>query len=151
MRADTANAFTNAMTRAADADADRHIREQIAAMLASDQPPQLGTLARRDNYPTAANTLAEVLEAPSAVSALVLDSPYPFVILWRCASACGAWKRDSRVPPSDLADRLRATDAGRVALALAGHAVAPWRDLTRRERAAVLLRDLVAAMRSGTS
>jgi hypothetical protein len=139
------------ITRAA---ADKTIPQTVAAVdriLESDTLQSLAPFATRDSFATAAQLLSRLCKASPRSRADVVGALHSGLsgdlLLLRLARELGAVllsQRDGELAEPFEPEALRASAAGRVALCAYGEPCAPWRDLSRRERAALALHVLVS-------
>jgi hypothetical protein len=124
---------------------------------------QIEALATRADYPSAADHLVHVVEQrpggnSNLVGTLYTSAQIDRVLIFRIAQLTGAapmqlggnYTREAATLEwlQELAKkRGQKAESARVALAILGEPVAPWCELSRRERAGLLLGMLVAAWR----
>jgi hypothetical protein len=118
----------------------RDVAEQALSASDAPSPATLATLARRDHLPSALKFLLSALP-PRVHRTSVIDflalTPGP---LRNSRTAVFIGKHEiNRADPVALDDFDPATLAGRVGLCLLEQPPAPWPDLTREERAGLML------------
>jgi hypothetical protein len=128
------------MISAAEPVPGRDVAEQALSASDAPSPATLATLARRDHLPFAVKFLLSALpprvHRTSAVDFLALS--HGPIRNSRTAVFIGKHEIN-RADPVTLDDFDPATPDGRVGLCLLEHPPAPWPDLTREERAGLLL------------
>jgi hypothetical protein len=152
-----------ALSRAVAAAKANPLQDRIAAilavMLAADEidSDAIVWLACREHYPDAADALAQICSSGGLVKALFAPAS-PAVQPLRIATALRVVKMGSVLISADKLRRFAADSkhkgrAARAALALAalGAPIAPFAELPRRQKAAVILRELIQLFKARAS
>jgi len=151
-------AYDNDRIRRDEARRKRAVGDTIERLLAADEldSESVVGLTERFRFPFAVSLLAsELRKSPWShcpIQVLLDRRASDMLRLQRIGVIIGAIRprHDKCCVPPDIG-QLRKTRPGRIALAACGFPIAPYSRLTRRERAALILGKITAAMRERPS